>query len=82
LPLVLADRQRLPPGTGGQAGQISQHSDGTIVATATCYRRQEELVRKMRLIAALLFGLIVSTSAWADVRIKDIADVEGIRDIN
>jgi flagellar P-ring protein FlgI len=34
----------------------------------------------MRLLAALLLGLITWTSAWADVRIKDISDVEGIRE--
>src|ERR1700710_118556 len=35
----------------------------------------------MRVIAALLLGLILgpAASAWADVRIKDIADVEGVR---
>jgi flagellar P-ring protein precursor FlgI len=38
-------------------------------------------VRNMRLIAALLSGLILfpCSSAWADVRIKDISDVEGVR---
>jgi flagellar P-ring protein FlgI len=44
------------------------------------YGRQEEPVRIRRVIAALLLGLILTTSAWADVRIKDIADVEGIRE--
>jgi flagellar P-ring protein precursor FlgI len=37
-------------------------------------------LRKTRLPAALLLGLITWTSAWADVRIKDIADVEGVRE--
>jgi flagellar P-ring protein FlgI len=37
-------------------------------------------LRKTRLLAALLLGLIAWTSARADVRIKDIADVEGIRE--
>ncbi len=38
-------------------------------------------MRIMRLIAALLSGLILlsCSSAWADVRIKDISDVEGVR---
>jgi flagellar P-ring protein precursor FlgI len=38
-------------------------------------------LRKTRLIATLLLGLTLCTgaSAWADVRIKDIADVEGVR---
>src|ERR1700748_3638617 len=34
----------------------------------------------MRVIAAMLFGLMVWTSAQGSVRIKDIADVEGIRE--
>jgi flagellar P-ring protein precursor FlgI len=33
----------------------------------------------MRVIAALVLGLSLWTSAWADVRIKDITDVEGVR---
>jgi flagellar P-ring protein precursor FlgI len=39
-------------------------------------------LRTLRVIAALLFGLTLSpwVSAWADVRIKDIADVEGVRE--
>jgi flagellar P-ring protein precursor FlgI len=37
-------------------------------------------LRRTRGIAALVFGLILWTSAFADVRIKDIADVEGIRE--
>ncbi len=36
-------------------------------------------MRRTHFLAALLLGLITWTSAWADVRIKDIADVEGIR---
>src|SRR6201985_1800778 len=34
----------------------------------------------MRVIAAMLFGLMVWTSAQGSVRIKDIADVEGVRE--
>ena len=37
-------------------------------------------MRKTRLLAALLLGLTAWTSVRADVRIKDIADVEGIRE--
>src|SRR6202034_1526246 len=36
----------------------------------------------MRVIAALVLGLLLCSgaSAWADVRIKDIADIEGVRE--
>jgi flagellar P-ring protein precursor FlgI len=45
-----------------------------------CNRHQEEPLRTLRVIAALLFSLTHWTSAWADVRIKDITDVEGVRE--
>ena len=43
---------------------------------------QDEPLGKMRVIAALLLGLTINpwAPAQADVRIKDIADVEGIRE--
>jgi flagellar P-ring protein precursor FlgI len=37
-------------------------------------------LRKTLPLVALLLGLIAGSSAWADVRIKDIADVEGVRE--
>jgi flagellar P-ring protein FlgI len=45
-------------------------------------RLLDEPLGKMRVIAALLLGLslCLGTSAWGDVRIKDIADVEGVRE--
>jgi flagellar P-ring protein precursor FlgI len=45
-----------------------------------CNCHQDEPLRTLRVIAALLLSLIQWTSAWADVRIKDIADVEGVRE--
>jgi flagellar P-ring protein FlgI len=56
------------------------------VAETILSRRQDERPGKMRVIAALLLGMTlglvasVYAPARADVRIKDIADVEGVRE--
>jgi Flagellar P-ring protein len=53
---------------------------GTTVAATKGYRRQDDPLRTLRVITALLLGLILQCgSAGAEVRIKDIADVEGVR---
>jgi flagellar P-ring protein FlgI len=55
-------------------------SPGTAVAATKGYRRQDDPLRTLRVITALLLGLILQCgSAGAEVRIKDIADVEGVR---
>ena len=79
---VDADRQVLPIWIERKTAKIPDFHRGTGVAVTTLSNRQDELFRKMRLIVALLLGLGLCPAmpARADVRIKDIADVEGVRE--
>jgi flagellar P-ring protein precursor FlgI len=76
-----AERQDLPALLQRKAAGFLNLANGTEVAARIDSRLQEEPLGKTRVIAALLLGLILCSgiSAWADVRIKDIADVEGVR---
>jgi flagellar P-ring protein FlgI len=61
----------------------SPHScRGTKVAKPTYNRLQDEPVRNMRVSTMFFFCLTLFawTTAWADVRIKDIAEVQGVRE--
>jgi flagellar P-ring protein precursor FlgI len=77
-----ADRQELPPLLQRPPAEFRAFRRGTEVAATIYSCLQDEPSGKMRVIAALLLGLnlCLGASAWADVRIKDIADVEGVRE--
>src|SRR5664279_1856494 len=68
-----------PPGTKIAANCRELSPSGDV---ADCDRLQDERVRKMRLVFGfcLISSLCAAATARADVRIKDIADVEGVRE--
>jgi flagellar P-ring protein precursor FlgI len=76
----------LPPLARRPAADFTAFRRGMEVADQAGSRLQDDPLGKMRVSAALMLGLAVClvasvcASAWADVRIKDIADVEGVRE--
>ena len=80
MPPFPADRQELPPYSGPPDRQMRRSCRGTEVAVTIGSVLRMQLCAKRASSAALLLGLMLRTPAWADVRIKDISDVEGVRE--
>jgi flagellar P-ring protein precursor FlgI len=84
-PATFADRQELP-----RLWHVVSPNFEFFTAARNLLQRPADVSRmtpaKMRVIAALLLGLTLCpaifgwASAWGDVRVKDIADVEGVRE--
>jgi flagellar P-ring protein FlgI len=80
--IFCADGQFLPIERYQKSTEFLHSCRGMKIAQSTYNRLQDEPVRNMRVSTAIFFCLTLFAwaTAWADVRIKDIAEVQGIRE--